>query len=335
MGIEVCKKLDGYYFAMIREIGGYFELELDNRGGFIHDDGLLVNTGRNALELILRNLPSDSKVYVPKYTCDVVLEPFAKLGIPYILYSVNKSLELNIDLQLGDNEYLLYTNYFGVKDSYVRQLVEIYPGKLIVDNAQALYASPTEMCFYSPRKFVGIPDGGIAYLNKQISLEEYEQDYSYDRCSHLLKRLDIDAGAGYSDFKTTANMLRSQPITRMSNLTKALLGSIDFAKIRTIRLENFRALHSVLKDNNKLVIEGFNELSCPMVYPFMTDDITLRQRLINNKIFVAKYWPNIYDCCDEGDVEYTMCQSILPLPIDQRYSKEELNRILTLINNKC
>lgn len=319
---------------MMREIGGYFELELENRGGFIHDDGLLVNTGRNALELILRNLPSDSKVYLPKYTCDVVLEPFVKLGMSYTFYSVNKNLEIDSDLMLDVNEYLLYTNYFGIKDSYVKELTERYHDKLIVDNAQALYSFPTKMCFYSPRKFVGIPDGGIAYLNNQISLEGCEQDFSYDRCSHLLKRLDINAGAGYSDFKTTATMLRNQPIKRMSSLTKALLGSIDFVKIRTIRLENFLMLHSVLKDNNKLVINDLNELSCPMVYPFMTDDVTLRQRLIDNKIFVATYWPNIYDWCGEGDVEYALCQNILPLPIDQRYNKEDIKRIITLINNK-
>ena len=120
----------------------------------------------------------------------------------------------------------------------------------------------------------------------------------------------------------------------MSSLTKALLGSIDFVKIRTIRLENFLMLHSVLKDNNKLVINDLNELSCPMVYPFMTDDVTLRQRLIDNKIFVATYWPNIYDWCGEGDVGYALCQNILPLPIDQRYNKEDINRIITLINNK-
>ena len=40
----------------MESIGGYFELELVDRGEFIHDDGILVNTGRNALELILSNL---------------------------------------------------------------------------------------------------------------------------------------------------------------------------------------------------------------------------------------------------------------------------------------
>lgn len=315
----------------MREIGGYFELELDNRGGFIHDDGLLVNTGRNALELILRNLPLGSMVYVPKYTCDVVLEPFVKLGIPYTFYSINKSLELALDIQLRKHEYLLYTNYFGVKDSYVRKLSKIYHDKLIVDNAQALYMEPSDMCFYSPRKFVGIPDGGIAYFKKGISLDVYDYDYSYARCSHLLKRLDIGAEAGYSDFKINASTLKNQPIKRMSRLTKALLDSIDFERIRLSRINNFLLLHEALCDVNLLKIDNVLELSCPMVYPFMTDDQTLRQRLIDNKIFVATYWPNIYDLVEKGAFENILASTIIPLPIDQRYSDTRLLEVILSI----
>jgi hypothetical protein len=143
--------------------------------------------------------------------------------------------------------------------------------------------------------------------------------------------LDIDAGAGYSDFKTTATMLRNQPIKRMSSLTKVLLSSIDFAKIRKIRLENFRALHSALKDYNQFLINGFNELSCPMVYPFMTNDIMLRQRLIDNKIFIATYWPNVCDMYDKDDMEYFLSHNILPLPIDQRCQYHDIKSITNLI----
>lgn len=315
----------------MREIGGYFELELDDKGGFIHDDGLLVNTGRNALELILRNLPSDSKVYVPKYTCDVVLEPFVKLAIPYTFYSINENLELAIDIPLRKHEYLLYTNYFGVKDSYVRKLSKIYHDKLIVDNAQALYMEPSEMCFYSPRKFVGIPDGGIAYFKKGISLDVYDYDYSYTRCSHLLKRLDIGAEAGYSDFKINASILKNQPIKRMSRLTKALLDSIDFERIRLSRINNFLLFHEALCDVNLLKIDNVLELSCPMVYPFMTNDQTLRQRLIDNKIFVATYWPNIYDLVEKGAFENILASTIIPLPIDQRYSDTRILEVILSI----
>ena len=315
----------------MREVGGYFELELENKGSFIHDDGVLVNTGRNALELILSNLPNNPKVYIPKYTCEVILEPFQKLGIQYSFYSVNFQLEIADEIVLEQNDYLLYTNYFGVKDNYVKFLVSQYPNQIIIDNAQALFIEPTAMCFYSPRKYVGIPDGGIAYMDKSIDVAEYEQDRSFDRCLHLLKRIDLDSRAGYADFKYNSSLLKNQPIRKMSRLTQALLSAIDFEKVRSKRRENFAALHSLLGSSNKLELDSLESIACPMVYPYMTDDYSLRQRLINSCFFVATYWPNVGECCGCESREFQLSQAIIPLPIDQRYTKEDLIGILKLL----
>ena len=57
----------------------------------------------------------------------------------------------------------------------------------------------------------------------------------------------------------------------------------------------------------------------------------LKKRLIDNKIFVATYWPNVLEWCKEDDIEYKLCKSIIPIPIDQRYGKEDMNRILEII----
>ena len=64
---------------------------------------------------------------------------------------------------------------------------------MIVDNAQALFAEPIQgvKSVYSPRKYVGIPDGGIAYIEAGLDINQYDRDVSYERCSHLLKRLDL------------------------------------------------------------------------------------------------------------------------------------------------
>ena len=170
-----------------RAIGGYFDLELPDRAGFMHDDGVLLNSGRNALEYVLRSLPEIKHLWIPYYTCSVVLEPVIGLGIAYTFYHLNEKLEINdsIDLQAGD--YLLYTDYFGIKDHYVQQLAKRFGARLFVDNAQAWYAEPIPgvSTIYSPRKYVGVPDGGIAYCSNGISVEQFEQSHSFDRCSHL------------------------------------------------------------------------------------------------------------------------------------------------------
>lgn len=60
---------------MLKEIGGYFELELSNRHPFPHSEGTCLNAGRNALEYVLRSIPAISRIWLPYYTCEVVLEP--------------------------------------------------------------------------------------------------------------------------------------------------------------------------------------------------------------------------------------------------------------------
>ena len=75
-------------------------------------------------------------------------------------------------------------------------------------------------------------------------------------------------------------------------------------------------------------MDSFN---CPMVYPFMTDDESLRGRLIQNKVFVARYWPNVLDWCKNDDFEYKLVTQVIPLPIDQRYGEIEMNKIIEII----
>ena len=76
------------------------------------------------------------------------------------------------------------------------------------------------------------------------------------------------------------------------------------------------------------------EIVCPMVYPYYTDDIDLRERLIKQHIFVAQYWPNVLEWCTPKEIEYSLCQHIIPLPIDQRYNRDDMDRIVNVIFSK-
>lgn len=319
---------------MNKAIGGYFSLETNRfLNGYIHTKGIHLNSGRNALEYILKSIPIIQRLYIPYYTCDVVLEPINKLGIPYGYYRIDEHLELAEEIQLDKDEYLLVTNYFGIKDAYIKKLAKQYGKQLIVDNAQALYAEPLEgiKIVFSPRKFVGIPDGGIAYIDNGVDIADMEQDVSYNRCSHLLKRLDLGAEAGYNDFRANSRQLVNQPIRRMSNLSWNLLQGIDFEEIMKRRRKNFMQLHKVLSSINRLHIPETGTFMCPMIYPLLTSDITLKKHLIDNKIFVATYWPNVLEWCKEDMLEYELASKIVAIPIDQRYEGKNIEYIINLI----
>ena len=313
-------------------IGGYFSLELPQREDY-HKNAIRLNTGRNCLEYILR-VRRYNKVYVPYYTCEAVMEPISKLGIPYEYYHIDIRFEIRDRFKLKEGEALLYTNYFGLKQRYVEQLATLYGQRLIVDNTQAFYAKPLSEIdtFYTCRKFFGVSDGAYLYCDKELD-EEIEQDYSYDRMTHLLKRIDLSAEDGFADFRKVDDGLDNQPIRKMSKLTHRIMQSIDYEAAAKKRRENFQILQEQLGEKNNLEL-NLDENSVPMVYPFFSSDEGLREKLIEHKIFVARYWPNVLEWTTKEDLEYLLACQMQPLPIDQRYGEKEMKRIIEIISNE-
>lgn len=301
------------------------------KGEHYHPKALRLNTARNCFEYVLRSR-GYKKVYIPYYTCEVMLEPFKKLGIAHEFYHINQKLEPIETLVLKSNEAFLYTNYFGLKQKCVEKLSGVYGNQLIVDNAQAFYASRLEGIdtFYSPRKFFGVPDGGYLYTDKLLE-EEIEQDYSIERMSHLLIRADKTAEAGYLEFRKNDDSLIHNSIMSMSKLTEKILSSIDYSSIIKIRQENYKFLNAALGKRNKFAF-SLDDDDVPMVYPFYTEDENLRQKLIQNKVYVATYWPNIFDWCKANTLEFDLAKNILPFPIDQRYDVEEMEKMVHIVN---
>lgn len=313
-------------------IGGYFSLELPLREEF-HKKAIRLNTGRNCLEYILR-VCKYKKVYIPYYTCEVILEPFKKLDVAYEFYHINMQFEIADDIQLQKEEALLYTNYFGLKQNYVGRLAENYGIQLIVDNTQAFYAKPVDGIdtFYTCRKFFGVADGAYLHTNTLIN-EEFEQDESYDRMTHLLKRIDLSAKEGYVDFRKADDRLDNQPIRRMSKLTQRIMQSINYNEIAQVRRKNYQFLHDYLASTNQLHLPMDHDV-VPMVYPYLSENKSIKQKLISEKIYVATYWPNVMEWCNVEDWEYKLAEQTVFIPIDQRYGSDEMKRIITIIQ-KC
>jgi hypothetical protein len=312
----------------MKAIGGYFELELKKNEEY-HKDALSLNTGRNAFEYILKT-NTYTKVYIPYFTCDVLLQPILKLKLKFEFYSIDEKLEPIFDFsKIEEGECFLYTNYFGLKDSFVKQLSEKC-NNVIIDNAQSFYSKPVNdfNTFYSPRKFFGIPDGAYLYTSKIIK-DDLNQDLSYDRFDHLLRRIDVSPEEGGKYFSINDERLNNLPILEMSNLTKRILESIDYKSIAKQRISNYLFLDEKLGKLNKLKLD-FDKNQVPMVYPFWGNR-DLRKKLIKNKIYCAKYWPNVREWVKTNALEYKLAEEVIYLPIDQRYDLKDMELIVNMI----
>lgn len=317
---------------MDSSIGGYFELELPVREEY-HNTALRLNTGRNAFEYVLR-AKRYKKVYLPYYTCDAMLEPITKLNLAYEFYSIDSNfLPIFNYSNVQKNEVFVYNNYFGICDAQTREIAAQCKN-LIIDNSQAFYSKTIKGVdtFYSPRKFFGLPDGAYLYTDAFLD-NEFEQDISYERCTHLLGRVDTGAERNYKSFVKNDNALKEQPIKIMSELTTKLLKGIDYKNIFIRRKENFNYLHNALKNSNQLKFINIDEIETPMVYPYLiSNGNSIKMELIKNKIFIASYWPNVVEWCEKEVFEYKLSADMISIPIDQRYDTENMKYIIEKIS---
>lgn len=298
------------------EIGGYIEFAQFN-GSIYHENALALNSGRNCLAYLIE-AKHIQRIVIPKFLCDSVSDICKKYNLKIRYYSIEKDF-LPRDMALEKDEWLYIVNYYGQIDNrLIREFKEKY-GNIIVDNVQAFFQTPVDGVdsIYTCRKFFGVPDGAYLYTDKKIC-RELETDISYNRMIHLMGRYEESASQHYSEYTDNEAEFYNLPLRKMSKLTSNLLRGINYHEIRTIRERNFLFLDSKLCNINQLKLK----VTCgAFMYPlYLPNGSDIRKKLQKEKIYISTLWSDVFNLCDESDVEFDMAKNILPLPCDQRYN---------------
>ena len=306
----------------IKEIGGYIEFE-HYHGNMLHEGALKLNSGRNCLAYLIK-VKKIEKIAIPYFLCDCIEDVCKKYGTQIRYYHIGEDL-LPTDFHIEEDEYLYLVNYYGqIKAEAIERYKTEYKN-LILDNAHAYFDEPIEGvdALYTCRKYFGVPDGGILYTDSRSEIEE--QDYSYDRIGFLAGRYEKTAGEFFEISSENEERFYHEPIRRMSKLTENILRSLDYQRIKRQRVLNMIRIHERLKDVNRMLVEVPEGT---FMYPLMIDNASeLREKLIRQKIYIPKLWPNVLRNCPKDWIEWKLANNILPLPIDQRYSTEDMDYI--------
>ncbi len=308
----------------MKEIGGYLELEQFN-GEEFYSDLVAVNSGRNALLYILK-AKKIKKLFLPYFLCESVSKMCEKEGYDYEYYSIDEAFLPKLDKKLGDKEYLYVVNYYGQLGNDILLELQAKYQNIIVDNVQAFFQKPIKGIdtVYSCRKFFGVPDGGYVSTDKAIE-EAIIQDVSMNRMAHVLGRFEGNSASDYyGSFKENDKSFVNEELKLMSKLTHNLLKAIDYEIVKKKREENYKYLSDRLSKYNKLslkMIEG------PYMYPFYCKNgMKIKKKLAELKIFIPTLWPNVLGMDDTFEKDYA--ENILPLPVDQRYGIDDMNKII-------
>lgn len=315
-----------------KAIGGYFELELPLQRKQPYPNAMGFQSARAAFYALLTE-GKPGRVWMPSYICDTMLAPLKATETEVVFYDIDSGLGVSNDVQIEDGDWLLYVNYFGVCTTQEDRLLKRFSSsQLIFDHSQAFFSPPGDCLatIYSPRKFFGVPDGGLLFTSLPVIEPEGIDAGSLARCTHLLKRLDSTPEAGYQDFKNAEETFCDMQPRRLSLLTDRLLTSIDYDACKKQRNANFHFLHDQL---NRLNDSNFDmsRIDGPMYYPLLIDDATIRECLLANRVFVPTYWPEVAGRVKSGSFERYLLDKCLPLPCDQRYRQEDMARIIELV----
>ena len=311
----------------VKEIGGYFGLEKLVSNEY-YPDLVAVNNARCALLYIIK-AKQYKKVYLPYYLCDSVRLVLEREMIPFEEYRIDRLFLPILDIKTNPGEVVYIVNYYGlISEDRLISLKNRY-GNIVVDNAQAFFTRPIKGIdtIYSCRKFFGVPDGGYAYTEAEFQ-EDIPGDVSMERMKHILGRFEGNSASDYYDFfNNNDESFKEIELRLMSKLTHNILGAIDYQEAKRRREDNFIFLSKALGERNILKVE------CPpgpYAYPlYVQNGMKAKEQLAKQKIYVATLWPNVLDT--GLDIETELTENILPLPCDQRYSEEDMQRVVNAV----
>lgn len=298
------------------EIGGYLEFER-YQGEEYHTGCFKLNTARNCLKYLIE-ARGIRKLWLSRWNCSAVLDTCKTSGTEIDFFDLDSDLRPIMPPEYDPDDYVYVVNYYG-------QVTDVFFPHMILDNVQAFFQKPQSGIdtIYTCRKYFGVADGAYLFTDSTLK-REFDRDKSNDRIRFLVGRMESSGADYYAAYQENEKQLDFLPMMWMSKFTENILRSIDYNFVIRQRENNFRYLHEKLGKYNSL------QIKCPIgpfAYPFFTGNGSeLRKYLQEQRIYIAKLWPNV-----NASIEGELAEGILPIPCDQRYSVSDMEIIVSKI----
>ena len=319
----------------MKEWGGYLPIELPKRQEYFSDikeENLLrLNCGRSTFYCAVKDA-GVKKVYMPYLNCANSIDPILSAGAEVEYYYLNEDLTPK-DISPKGNEAVLWVNYYGnAGREQIEKVYQQYP-ILLIDNCHAFYSKPLDGAYncYSTRKFFGVADGAYLIKTGLKEVPQMEDSLSAEEMLFLLKTIEQGTNTFYQDNLIHESRLADR-VAKMSKLTRRILSSIDYQEIQDIRYRNILRLHENLKDINQFQVNLQSKTQ--LYYPLLVFQDSLRQRLVSSQIYTPTWWRHVEEQSNHGPVETKLSKYMLMIPIDQRYTEQDMDELSEIIRSK-
>ncbi|GAB3259935.1 aspartate aminotransferase family protein [Chitinimonas naiadis] len=292
---------------------------------------------RSAIAAVLRAHGS-KRLLLPAYICDSVIEAATAAACEVDYYPLAGDMSPDLialrALLPRSGDAVLVVDYFGRPPSAeVRAELVALPALLLEDCAQALdpgVAPWADWRIYSPRKLLGVADGGILRRDRARDTLPVVADFAAiaPPLAPLLRFEDPAALAGerwYAQYQQeeAQQAVSSQPMSRWSH---AILDSVELAGLSEARHRNYAryqaalAAHSLLGDARGYTPMGF-------VFRHVEADRIWRS-LVGLRVFAPRHWRQLPSPEALFPKEHALAAQLITLPVDHRLNEHDVDRVI-------
>lgn len=309
--------------------------------------------GRQAL-IHLYKSQGWERLWIPEYFCYDVIASLKDAGLELVFYSDMPTCK-------GDNEALrciqetgnfrptdavLRVNFFGLRSFRsseklsVAAIIEDHTHDLIGDWARK---STADWCIASLRKSLPIPEGGILWSPKGLTLPDPPASFeineevasirwdAMEMKARYLAGEDIEKSVFRSGYVDTEAFFDTCEVCSLDKRSKEYLLYFDVASWYQRKLRNWILLRDIFHPDMK-VLEPDHIQCCPfsLVIVFNSRDKRdqVRKVLIENRVYPAILW-NIPSSA--GGDAYTFSNNMLSVHCDARYSADDIQHLKLII----
>lgn len=316
---------------------------------FLQGNAVCLANARSGIAVLIELL-SPVRVWMPSYFCGHVLKAVGKLAAEVRYFEVDYDLELpSLDwiASVRPDDLVVMADYFGFPCSLqAKKLVKEQGAWLLEDACQALLSEDVgqlaDFVLFSPRKFLGVPDGGVlaikcGILPESIPLTASPEEWWLQAFSASLLRREFDGHGGdrrWFELFQESEVNAPMGAYAMGELSRLLiLYGFDYAMIADQRIRNYKLLAHDLGEYS--LFPRLPDGVVPLGFPIrLADRDRVRQTLFRNDIYPPVHWPVRGIVPEEYRGSSRLSSEIMTLPCDQRYGKADMERMIAILQKE-